>query len=115
MLQEKSGASAQRLTPLTVGQVLGAVQQHKDDAFSVDGRELSQVAVVGTVRSAAKLSTNVTLVVYDSTGEVEVRQWLDAGESQQEIISGMRIRVVGHVREFQEKRSILAFKIYRCD
>ncbi len=111
-MQEKSGASAQRLTPLTVSQVLGAVQQHKDDAFSVDGHELSQVSVVGTIKSVAKLSTNITLVIGDATGDVDVRQWLDSGDGgQQDYHQGMTIKVVGHVREFQEKRSILAFKI----
>lgn len=90
---------------------MGAVQQHKDDAFSVDGHELNQVSVVGTVKSVTKLSTNITLVISDNTGEVDVRQWLDSGDNQQDFHQGMSIKVVGHVREFQEKRSILAFKI----
>ncbi len=74
---------------------MGAVQQHKDDAFSVDGHELSQVSVVGTVKSVTKLSTNITLVIYDSTGEVDVRQWLDAGDNQQDFHQGMTIKVRG--------------------
>jgi hypothetical protein len=79
LLQDKSGSSAQRLTPVTIAQVNAAKQQHKDDAFSVDGQELNQVpipillflvtsnlfqvSVVGTIKSVAKLSTNITLVV----------------------------------------------------
>jgi hypothetical protein len=73
--------------------VLGAQQQHKDDAFSVDSHELSQVSVVGTVKSVTKLSTNITLVIHDATGEVDVRQWLDAGDSQQDFHQGMTIKV----------------------
>jgi hypothetical protein len=98
-VQEKSGASAQKLTPLTITQVLGAQQQHKDDAFSVDSHELSQVSVVGTVKSVTKLSTNITLVIHDATGEVDVRQWLDAGDSQQDFHQGMTIKV----KSFGEK------------
>ena len=110
-MQDKSGASAQRLTPVTIAQVNAAKQQHKDDAFSVDGQELNQVSVVGTIKSVAKLSTNITLVVQDATGTIDVRQWLDSGEGQTDFVPDMRIKIVGHVREFQEKRSILAFKI----
>lgn len=88
-----------------------AVQEHSDDSFSCDNQELSQVSVMGTIKSVSKLSTNITLVVADETGEVEVRQWLDTGDLQQDFHQGMRIKIIGHVREFQEKRSILAFKI----
>jgi replication factor A2 len=77
----------------------------------VDNHELNQVSIVGTIKSVAKLSTNITLVVTDNTGEVDVRQWLDAADAQQDFQAGMRIKIIGHVREFQEKRSILAFKI----
>jgi RecG-like helicase len=99
------------LTPLTIAQINTAVQEHKDDAFQVDNHELNQVSIVGTIKSVAKLSTNITLVVTDNTGEVDVRQWLDAADAQQDFQAGMRIKIIGHVREFQEKRSILAFKI----
>jgi hypothetical protein len=39
----------------------------------------------------------------DATGEIYVRQWLDSGESQQDFVPDMRVKIVGHVREFQEK------------
>ena len=40
---EKSGSASQKLTPLVISQILGTQQQHKDDAFHVDGHELNQV------------------------------------------------------------------------
>ena len=102
----------QRLTPLLVSQIVKAVQQHKDDSFQVDGQELNQVSVVGTIKHVAKLATNLTIVLVDSTGEVDVRQWLDNDDANADKFrQGQMVRVIGHLREFQEKRSVLAFKI----
>jgi replication factor A2 len=93
---DKSGASVQRLTPLLVSQILKAVQQHKDDSFSVDGQELNQITVVGTIKSVTKLSTNLTIVLADATGEVDVRQWLDTDDANADRYrAGMMIRVIG--------------------
>lgn len=88
----------QRLTPLLVSQIVKAVQQTKDDSFTVDGQELNQVTVVGTIKSVTKLSTNLTIVLADSTGEVDVRQWLDADDANADRFrEGMMIRVIGNV------------------
>lgn len=94
--QEKSGASVQRLTPLLVSQIVKAVQQHKDDSFQVDGQELNQVSVVGTIKHVAKLATNLTIVLADSTGEVDVRQWLDNDDGNADKFrQGQMVRVIG--------------------
>ena len=77
----------------------------------MDNNELSQVSIVGVIKKTAKLSTNITLTVADETGEIDVRQWLNAGEQQQDFLENMRVKVIGHVREFQERRSVLAFRI----
>ena len=95
-----------------VSQIVNAVQKHKDDAFQIDNQELNQITIVGTIKSVQKLSTNLTLVIADATGEVDVRQWLDGDDPSSDMWKqGMVVRVIGHLREFQEKRSVLAFKI----
>ena len=52
--KEKKPRDKQSLVPLTVKQLLGATKAGADDeGFSVDGRELSQVRIVGNAPSRA--------------------------------------------------------------
>lgn len=54
------------------------------------------MSVVGTIKSVTKLATNLTIVLADSTGEVDVRQWLDNDDvNADKFRAGQIVRVIG--------------------
>jgi len=94
------------------------VQAHPEDAFKIDARELNQITIVGMILAVTEAATNVSFNVDDGTGKIEVRIWLDSeepAESANEKRAGWRvgayIRVIGHLRSFNNKRSVMAFRI----
>ncbi|NXR24030.1 RFA2 protein, partial [Cinclus mexicanus] len=74
-----------------------------------------QVTVVGIVRHAEKAPTNILYKVDDMTAApMDVRQWVDTDEAGGEnvvIPPGTYVKVAGHLRSFQNKKSLVAFKI----
>jgi len=116
--KKRSGATNQSLVPLTIKQLHNATQAHPDDIFRVDGRELNQVTIVANILQISNLTTNVNFVVDDGTGKIDVRVWLDAddkndhmAQQKSEWREGAYVRIVGHLRSFHNKRSIVGFKI----
>jgi len=113
------------LVPLTIKQLLYASQQSPDETlFRVDGREVGQVTFVGSVASVSAQSTiNMSLLVDDGTGKVDVKYWLNDNtnstglpdpssewkKSQWRI--GQYIRVIGNLRSFNDKKSVVAYRI----
>lgn len=113
----KSPSANQSLIPVTVKQLQLAAQA-LDDTFKLDGRELNQVTIVGSIVSIAEASTNLNFTVEDGTGKMEVKMWVDADEQQDyqaqkraQWSEGSYVRVVGHLRSFNNKRNIVAFRI----
>jgi len=119
----QSGGIIQTLTPVTIRQLFNATQQQPEDIFKVDGKELNQVTIVGQIISSQIQSTNLELVIDDSTGKIDVRQWLEPDEGGNQSLEEQRsrfaegtyVRVVGHLRAFQQKRNIMAFRIQPID
>jgi len=119
----QSGGIIQTLTPVTIRQLYNAVQQQPGDIFKVDGKELNQITIVGQIVSSQIQSTNLELLIDDSTGKMDVRQWLEPDEGANQYLEdqratfkeGVYVRVVGHLRAFQAKRSIMAFRIQPID
>jgi len=113
----------QTLTPVTIRQLYNAVQQQPEDIFKVDGKELNQITIVGQIVSSQIQSTNLELLIDDSTGKIDVRQWLEPDEGANQYLEdqramykeGVYVRVVGHLRAFQAKRSVMAFRIQAID
>ncbi|NXO78262.1 RFA2 protein, partial [Sitta europaea] len=74
-----------------------------------------QVTVVGIVRHAEKAPTNILYKVDDMTAApMDVRQWVDTDEAGGENVvvpPGTYVKVAGHLRSFQNKKSLVAFKI----
>ncbi|CAN0194883.1 unnamed protein product [Lampetra fluviatilis] len=89
--------------------------QQNDDMFCLGDIDLNQVTMVGLVRQAEKSPTNILYKVDDMTCDpLDVRQWVDADEETTEnnvVPPGTYVRVVGHLRSFQNKKSLVAFKI----
>lgn len=114
--EKKNRQRAQHIMPCTVAQIHSAT--HTDDRFLIDNIELHQVTVVGLVKTVKESSTRIDYELDDMTGKsLEVRQFLDQDENtpDEERIVAMRenmyVRAHGHVRAFQDKRSITAFKV----
>lgn len=108
--------AAQTLTPVTIKQLYEAKQSHPDDAFTLDGKELNQISIIGVILSVSEQSTNLNFEVDDGTGKIEVRVWLDSDYSNEWIRKRREkwcertyVRVVGHLRSFQNQKNIVAF------
>uniref|UniRef100_A0A8D0BEN2 Replication factor A protein 2 n=1 Tax=Salvator merianae TaxID=96440 RepID=A0A8D0BEN2_SALMN len=111
--EKKSRSRSQNIVPCTVSQLLSAKQV--DDAFRVREVDLSQVMIVGIIRQAEKAPTNILYKVDDMTAApMDVRQWVDTDEAGSENVvvpPGTYVKVAGHLRSFQNKKSLVAFKI----
>ncbi|KAG8588515.1 hypothetical protein GDO81_006009 [Engystomops pustulosus] len=111
--EKKSRSRAQQIVPCTVSQLLSAAQS--DELFKIGEVELSQVTIVGIVRHAEKAPTNILYKVDDMTAApMDVRQWVDTDEVSHENVvvpPGSYVKVSGHLRSFQNKKSVVAFKI----
>ncbi|XP_075052009.1 replication protein A 32 kDa subunit [Mixophyes fleayi] len=111
--EKKSRSRAQQIVPCTVSQLLFATQS--DELFRIGEVELSQVTIVGIVRHAEKAPTNILYKVDDMTAApMDVRQWVDTDEASCEnVVVPPRsyVKVSGHLRSFQNKKSVVAFKI----
>ncbi|XP_078094313.1 replication protein A 32 kDa subunit [Mustelus asterias] len=109
----KTRSRAQQIVPCTVSQLMSASQI--DEIFRVGEVELSQVTVVGMIKDAEKAPTNILYKLDDMTAApLDVRQWVDTDEAGSENIvvpPGSYVKVAGHLRSFQNKKSLVAFKI----
>ncbi|ORY06321.1 replication protein A, subunit RPA32 [Basidiobolus meristosporus CBS 931.73] len=114
---KRGGAAAQNLTPVSIKQLLEATQIHADAPFKVDEHELSQITFIGIIRRQSEQSTNVSYIVEDGTGSIDVRTWLenDDNEIQQQkraqLVEGIYVRVVGQFKQFASKRHVVAFSM----
>ncbi|XP_077193229.1 replication protein A 32 kDa subunit isoform X2 [Paroedura picta] len=111
--EKKSRSRSQNLVPCTVSQLLSAEQI--EEVFKVQGVEISQVVIMGIIRQAEKAPTNILYKVDDMTAApMDVRQWVDTDEAGSENVvvpPGTYVKVVGHLRSFQNKKSLVAFKL----
>lgn len=109
----KGRARAQNIIPCTVSQIKAAVQS--EDVFRVGDVEISQVTIVGVIRSVDKSMTNIQYIVDDMTAApMDVKQWVDAEEPGMDgtvIPPGTYVKVSGNLRSFQNNRSLVAFRI----
>lgn len=116
--QEKRGSSSQTLRAVTVKQLVKDVANSDDDVFKVDGVELNNVTIVGQVLTLEDSNTRVLVTIDDGTGTVEVMQWKNGDETdwvfnqqKAEWQNGVYVRVYGHMRSFERKKSIMAYNI----
>ncbi|XP_074782179.1 replication protein A 32 kDa subunit isoform X1 [Athene noctua] len=111
--EKKQRIRSQNIVPCTVSQLLAAEQV--DETFRIHDVEISQVTVMGIIRHAEKAPTNILYKVDDMTAApMDVRQWVDTDEAGGENVvvpPGTYVKVAGHLRSFQNKKSLVAFKI----
>ena len=116
--EKKSGNKAQNIRPVTVAEVLNAVQ--KEDKFFTGEIEIevSQITVVGLVTSVNETPTRIDYEIDDMTGPpINVKQFVDNDESlpdserSQPMRENTYVRVCGHVRSIGGKRVVAAFRM----
>lgn len=112
----KGGSQNTGLLPLTVKQISQAIQNSADDTFYVDGIDVNNVTLVGMVCNKEERSTDVSFLIDDGTGRIEVKRWIDGQDTHESIEmaslqNGVYVRVHGHLRSFQGKRNIVAFSV----
>ena len=86
-----------------------------------DGRPIHHVKIVGAVRDFEEQSTHLSLQIEDSTGLVDVKQWLDDNDSSAAVElreqckqPHIYVRVVGQVKDYNGQKSIVAHSVRRC-
>jgi len=105
----------QPLLPVTIRQILNAQQiTPESDDFLLNGQPLNQVSIVGQIVNVNPLATNLNYQVDDSTGTIDVRIWVDqegmdyAHTVKDQWNQGVYVRIIGSLRSFQGKRSVVA-------
>ncbi|XP_068591635.1 replication protein A 32 kDa subunit isoform X2 [Cebidichthys violaceus] len=111
--EKKGRTRASQIIPCTVSQLMSASQA--DEAFKVGDVEVSQVTIVGIIRSTDKSMTNIQYKVDDMTGApMDVKQWVDTedpGVDSTVLPPGTYVKVSGNLRSFQNHRSVVAFGV----
>ncbi|CAO3641446.1 unnamed protein product [Cunninghamella echinulata] len=113
---EKKFRGEQSLRPVTIKQVINT-KQVQPSVFQIDGRDISQITLIGVIRNIVEQQTNVSYNIEDGTGSIEVRKWSDQNESAQEMERRRRlnidqyVRVVGRINSFNDRINVMAFDI----
>lgn len=111
----KGKRGEQTIFPVTIKQINDALST--DDTLKIDGRDVSQVIIVGTVLSMDSQALANNYSVEDGTGSIDVRWWTDAeggdvhAEKRSQISEMSYVRVVGKIRNFQNTKQIVAFDV----
>lgn len=91
---------AQTLVPLTIKQIVNV--DHKDGKFKIDGKDVSQISIIGVVLSIEVQPTNINYMIDDGTGKMNVRLYVDSDEEGQakhtQIRENQYVRVIGNLR-----------------
>ncbi|KAM4568771.1 replication protein A 32 kDa subunit [Fundulus diaphanus] len=111
--EKKGRTRATQIIPCTVSQLMSATQV--EEAFKVGDVEVTQVTIVGIIRSTDKSMTNIQYKVDDMTGApMDVKQWVDTEDPSVDstvLPPGTYVKVSGNLRSFQNHRSVVAFSI----
>lgn len=111
--ERRSRSRAHHILPCTISQLLSTTLT--DEVFRIGNVEISQVTIVGIIRHAEKAPTNIVYKIDDMTAApMDVRQWVDSDDASDEntvVPPETYVKVAGHLRSFQNKKSLVAFKI----
>jgi hypothetical protein len=72
----------QSLAPCTIKQLKNAPASGGDNGFSVDGKDLHQVTIVGLITHADEQNTNLQYTIDDGTDSINVKMWIDAATDE---------------------------------
>ncbi|KAK1568268.1 hypothetical protein Q3G72_022465 [Acer saccharum] len=105
--------NARTLLPMTVKQINDLSSNDESGAYG-DGVDSNTVTIVGLVCDIQDKEPQFVFLVDDGTGQVECTRWaherLEFNEVNQ-IVRGMYVRVYGHLKSLQDKRSLNAYSM----
>lgn len=106
--------SVRRLTIKQLGEAIG----RNPDGLVVDGKEVSNIALVGKVSNVKEDQVLFTMTLDDGTGSIAVKMYInnDGNEDMErnqrgQLKDGIYVRVFGHVAQYNNETSINAFSI----
>ncbi|KAK1776081.1 hypothetical protein QBC45DRAFT_382078 [Copromyces sp. CBS 386.78] len=82
------------LRPVTIKQLLDWEDTYPGVEPAIDGHPVTQVTIVGQVRSVKPQPTNITYRIDDGTGAIDVKKWVDS-EAQGEGENGSGAGAIG--------------------
>ncbi|KAH9805918.1 Replication protein A 32 kDa subunit B [Citrus sinensis] len=115
------------LLPMTVKQ-LSELSSNDESSASIDGADVNTITVVGIVCDMQDKEPQFIFLIDDGTGRIECSRWAheqmefnEVNQISQLINSarlilsvtrkGMYVRVYGHLKAFQDKRSLNAYSL----
>lgn len=107
----------QTLRAVTIKQLSEASNNRVDDSLVIDGKDITNVTLVGKVLSASESGLTYGLTIDDGTGTAAVKIWISDDESESdrqrraEWRPGMYVRVHGHISSFGKAQEVIAFNI----
>jgi len=113
----KKDLSNQHLRPVTIKQIYNAQATISDGPFKLNGKNLDHISVIGKIIKSQTTSIYTAYTIEDGTGSIDVRIWIDTNDNDMELRrsqygENVYIRVIGSVRNFNNKRSVMAFHIH---
>ncbi|CAI5994274.1 unnamed protein product [Closterium sp. NIES-64] len=104
------------LFPVTVREIANAgVRDTTENSLFINGHDATNMVLVGKVARRDDHETDVSIVLDDSTGKIEVRRWIDRDTNElatlETVRPGAYVRVHGHVRLQNNKRYVIAHAV----
>ncbi|KAM9805686.1 replication protein A 32 kDa subunit [Syngnathus typhle] len=110
---EKKRTRSSQIIPCTVSQLMSASQS--DESFKIGEVEVTQVTLVGIIRSTDKTLTAIQYMVDDMTcAPMDVKMWVDLEDPSADstvLPPGTYVKVSGNMRSFQNHKSVVAFRV----
>ena len=114
----KGDKNRHSLIPTTINQLKNApANPAGDNGYTIDGRELNQITIVGMILSADEQTTNLQYTLDDGTDQIVVKMWVDQeqddafAERRAQWKEGAIVRVIGNMRAFNNMKSVVAYSI----
>lgn len=118
---KKNRGGQQALVPVTIKMILSAESDGED--FIIDNRPVSQVKIIGNVMRIDPRATCTVYTIEDSTGAIDVTQWMSSGDEDLQTLQERRekmqpqtyVAVVGQLKSFDGRVTLSAFDIRPMD
>ncbi|KAF9133446.1 replication factor A protein 2 [Mortierella sp. 14UC] len=97
------------LRPVTIKQVIEATQTQADGDFKIDGQDIGQITLIAVIRNLNHSATQNVYVVEDGSGVIDAKKFPSDHDDADEInslIVGSYVRIVGTVKNFNQKQYI---------
>ncbi|KAG4097923.1 replication protein A, subunit RPA32 [Neocallimastix lanati (nom. inval.)] len=109
----------QNLRPVTIKQIYSASQLVPEGPFSLNGKDLDHISLIGKIQNIQFMSTKTNYKIEDGTGSIDVIEWINTNDDDSEAQKrsqwskeGHYIKVIGSLRTSQQdNKGVLAFNI----